>query len=150
MGDSTSEATDLALREPIPEEVEAQVRQRLDAGEEIRLSLASDIRLDGTYGSAWLVATDRRLLALSPNGKAEAEEIPLAEIETIEIRELHGSGLVKVRTPERVRTMALFSKSSVVRCGELPAALEQLVAEVRPSGELKTLVDRRFGSGHRS
>ena len=142
--------TDATLHEEISEPVRTQVRQRLDAGEDIELSIASDIKLDGSYGSAWLVATDRRLIALSPDGESDPqiEEIPLAEITSVEVRELNGSGVIKARTQDRGQTMAVFSKSAIARFSGVPAALEALIANARPLAEGETIIDGRFGSGH--
>ncbi len=52
--------------------------------EEVHLSISTDIKLDGLYGPAWLLATEKRLLAFSPNGGGPPEivDLPLAEIES--------------------------------------------------------------------
>ena len=141
---------DTALRDEVPEPLRLQVERRLDTGEDVQLSIASDIKLDGHYGSAWLLATDRRLITLSPNGEGEpqVEEIPLAEITAVEIRELSGSGVIKVRTLDRGRTMAVFSKSAIPRFSGLPAALEVLIAKARPIVDGEKIVDGHIGAGH--
>jgi ATP-binding cassette subfamily B protein len=137
------------LLDEIPEDLRPQVEGRLEAGEGVELSIASDIKLDGHYGDAWLLATDRRLLALSPNGEGDphVEEIALAEITTVEIRELSGSGVIKVRTGDRGRTMAVFSKSAIARFSDVPAQLEALIAKARPLVEGEKIIDGRIGSG---
>ena len=137
------------LLDEIPADLRPQVEGRLEAGEVVELSIASDIKLDGHYDAAWLLATDRRLLALSPNGEGDphVEEIALAEITTVEIRELSGSGVIKVRTGDRGRTMAVFSKSAIARFSDVPAQLEALIAKARPLVEGEKIIDGRIGSG---
>ena len=49
----------------------------LPPDEELRLSVTTDIQLDGLYGPAWLFATDRRLIAYSPDSGEPAGIINL-------------------------------------------------------------------------
>jgi len=138
-----------------PEEVPEAVRRSLDhlieKEEEIRLSVSSDIGLDGRFGSAWLLATDRSLIAVSPNGGTpDILHLPLAEISSVEIRELSGSGVMKVRTGSRGATVAVFSKSLIGKFAEVPGQLESLVKAARPEwgeeGETE-LVEGSVGAG---
>jgi len=94
-------------------ELPPEALARLAPEEEIHLSISTDIKLDGLYGPAWLLATKKRLLAFSPNGGGPPEivDLPLAEIESLEIQDLYGSGALKVRTQSTGRTVALFSKT---------------------------------------
>ena len=80
--------------------------------EQVQLSRCTDIKLDGLYGSAWLLATDRRLLAYSPDGGGPPNivDLPLSEITAVEIEDLHGSGALKARIAKRGAIVALFSK----------------------------------------
>ena len=97
--------------------------------EQVQLSLCTDIKLDGLYGSAWLLATDRRLLAYSPDGGGPPNivDLPLSEITAVEIEDLHGSGALKARTAERGATVALFSKTLGAQFADLPKQIEKLV-----------------------
>lgn len=52
--------------EEVPEEVFAATRNVLRPDEKILLSVATDLRFDGSYGAAWLVATGSRLIGISP------------------------------------------------------------------------------------
>ena len=105
--------------------------------EEVHLSISTDIKLDGLYGPAWLLATEKRLLAFSPNGGGPPEivDLPLAEIESLEIQDLYGSGALKVRTQSTGRTVALFSKTLNAQFASLPDQLEELVRQARPDDE---------------
>ncbi|MFL2541322.1 MAG: hypothetical protein ACJ0UT_05030, partial [Candidatus Latescibacterota bacterium] len=63
---SESTATDPIL--PQATDLPPEALALVPPEEKIRLSITTDIKLDGLYGSAWLVATDKRLLAFSPDG----------------------------------------------------------------------------------
>jgi ATP-binding cassette subfamily B protein len=61
------------FREQMPEHLEGAVRDLLDEGEEPRITLSADLDRNARFGAtSWLVATDRRLLILSPMGKASS------------------------------------------------------------------------------
>ena len=81
----------------------------LASDEQVQFSRCTDIKLDGLYGSAWLLATDQRLLAYSPDGGGPPDivDLPLNEITAVEIEDLHGSGALKARTAERGATVAV-------------------------------------------
>ena len=120
---------DLAVTAPPPEALAL-----LPPDEELRLSVATDIQLDGLYGPAWLLATDQRLLAYSPDGGGPPDivDLPLSEVENLEIQDLYGSGALKVRTRDSGQTVALFSKTLTARFAPLPDQLEELVRRARP------------------
>ena len=101
--------------------------------EEFRLAVSTDIKLDGQYGEAWLMATDDHLVAFSPDsgGPPDVVCLPLAEINGVEVREDWGTAALKVRTEEQGATMAVFSKSLVPALSELPNQVERLVKQAR-------------------
>jgi len=135
------------LQEEVPEEVRAGLR--LGPDEEVRLSLSTDIKLDGRYGSAWVLATDRRLLAFSPDGEGPPDivQVPLADITEVEIRNLLASGALKVRTAREGATVALFSKSLLPKFSDMPDRIETLVKQARPAGDREEVVKRTVGGG---
>ncbi|MEE3258194.1 MAG: ABC transporter transmembrane domain-containing protein, partial [Candidatus Latescibacterota bacterium] len=106
----------------------------LPPDEPVRLAVTTDIKLDGLYGPAWLIATDKRLLAYSPNGGGPPDvvDLPLAEVESLEIQDLYGSGALKVRTQTAGQIVALFSKTLTAQFAPLPDELEKLVRQARP------------------
>jgi len=135
--------------EDVPESVHQGVGHLMESGEDIHLSVLTDIRLDGKYGPAWLLATDQRLIAFSPDGGGQPDvvHIPLADIDTVEIRELFGSGVLKVRANDRGATVALFSKSLVTRFSDVPERLESLIREARPVDDEEKIVEGHIGAG---
>lgn len=120
--------------EEIPEEVLAATHNVLGPDEAILLSVATDLRFDGSYGAAWLVATGSRLIGISPSdsGHPETVSVPLVDIERVEVRERYGSGVLKVSTPGSGASLAFFTKSLLSRFAQIPARIEQLVRQAKP------------------
>lgn len=116
---------------PLATDLPAEALALLPPEETIRLSITTDIKLDGLYGPAWLLATDQRLLAFSPDGGGPPDivNLALAEIESLEIQDLYGSGALKARTQTTGQTIALFSKTLNAKFAPLPEALEKLVRQ---------------------
>lgn len=135
-------------RRELPAAVDAELDALMAPDEELRLAVASDIRLDGVYGDAYLLATNRQLLAISPNGaRPHVARLELPDIVSVEIRELFGSNVLKVRTAVTGATMAVFSKSLDERFADVPDQIETLVREAQPNAPEKLV--RRGGSRHR-
>ena len=123
-----------------------EARALLSAEEQIRLSITTDIKLDGLYGPAWLFATDKRLLAFSPDGDGPPDiiDMPLADIESLEIQDLYGSGALKVRTQSAGQTVALFSKTLTAQFAPLPDELEKLVRQAQPIDDDRKILHGRL------
>jgi ATP-binding cassette subfamily B protein len=121
----------------LPEEARTVVSRHTRQGEIVQFAVTTDIRLDGTYGPAWLLATDRRLLAISPNGPAGPDtiDVPFERIASVDIDDHFGSGSVRVRTGQDGATMAYFSKSLAPRFARLSDEIEDLLARTRESGQ---------------
>ena len=93
---------ELTTIEEMPEELENRAHALLANDEEIKVAVSTDLRFDGNYGKDWVVATDRRLIAFNQNGTPEHQlrEIPLTSIEAVEIVEMYGNNILKIRTSE--------------------------------------------------
>ena len=132
-GSRGAEGAPPSLRAAVPPRVRRELAGVVGPDEQFRLAVATDIRLDGRYGEAWLMATDDLLVAFSPDGGGPPDlvSLPLAEIRGVEVREDLGTAALKVRTGERGATMAVFSKSLVPALSELPDEVEGLVRRAR-------------------
>ena len=121
------------LRAAVPAQVRRALAELVDPDAALCLAVATDIKLDGQYGEAWLMATDDLLVAFSPDGGGPPDTVcfPLAEISGVEVREDWGTAALKVRTEEQGATMAVFSKSLVPALSELPHQVERLVKKAR-------------------
>ena len=124
-----------SFRAAVPPRVRRQLAEVVGPDEELRLAVTTDIRLDGRYGEAWLMATEDLLVAFSPDsgGPPGMVCLPLAEIKGVEVREDWGTAALKVRTGEKGATVAVFSRSLVPALSELPAQVEALVRQARPA-----------------
>ena len=137
------ETIESALLEDLPEEVRAKVGSLMGPDERIRLSVCTDIRLDGIFGAAWVLATDRNLLAYSPDGEGPSvTRIPLSEIAEVEVRGEFGSGVLKVRTARQGTTVALFSRSLFSKFSKIPDQIEALVKRAEPSREHESITKK--------
>ncbi|MDE2734839.1 MAG: ABC transporter ATP-binding protein [Gemmatimonadota bacterium] len=121
------------FRATVPAQVRRELAEVVAPDEELRLAVTTDIKLDGQYGEAWLMATADHLVAFSPDsgGPPDVVCLPLAEISGVEVREDWGTAALKVRTEEQGATMAVFSKSLVPALSELPNQVERLVKQAR-------------------
>ena len=131
---------------PLATDLPAEALALLPPEETIRLSITTDIKLDGLYGPAWLLATDQRLLAFSPDGGGPPDivNLALAEIESLEIQDLYGSGALKARTQTTGQTIALFSKTLNAKFAPLPEALEKLIRQAQPIDDDKKILRGRL------
>lgn len=129
--------------EEIPEDILAAARAVLEPDEEILLSAATDLRFDGSYGAAWLVATRHRLVGISPSdpGSPETVCVPLVDVERVEVRELFGSGVLKVSTPGSGASLAFFTKSLLSKFTQIPPRIERLVRQAKPVPDDKRIVN---------
>ena len=130
---SSTENAAPPFRATVPAQVRRELAEVVGPDEEFRLAVTTDIKLDGQYGEAWLMATDDLLVAFSPDsgGPPDMVCLPLAEISGVEVREDWSTAALKVRTEERGATMAVFSKSLVPALSELPNQVEHLVKQAR-------------------
>ena len=122
------------LVEEIPEEIRKVLDGRIGAGERLRVSVSTDITLEGEYGTGWLVATDERLLSFSPDGAGTPRvvHIPLEDVTSVEMQDMFGSNTLKVRTEDRGIEVARFSKSLVPKFARVPSEIETLVRKKKP------------------
>ena len=132
---SLAENAEPPFRAPVPAQVRRELAEVVSPDQEFRLAVTTDIKLDGQYGEAWLMATDDHLVAFSPDGGGPPDVVclPLNQIKGVEVREDWGTAALKVRTEEQGATMAVFSKSLVPALSELPNQLERLVKQAQPT-----------------
>jgi ATP-binding cassette subfamily B protein len=123
--------------EEMPEELETRAHELLANGEEIKVAVSTDLRFDGNYGKDWIIATDRRLLAFNQNGAPEHQvrEISLASVEAVEIVEMYGNNILKLRTSEDAMEVARYSRRVSPKFELATPELETLVQDANPDVE---------------
>ena len=128
---------ELTTMEEMPEELENRAQALLANGEEIKVAISTDLQFDGTYGKDWVIATDKRLIAFNQNGtpKHQLREISLSSVEAVEIVEMHGNNILKVRMPENAVEVARYSRRVSPKFDLATPELETLVSEANPNAE---------------
>ena len=128
---------ELTTMEEMPEELETRAHELLAKGEEIKVAVSTDLRFDGNYGKDWVIATDRRLLAFNQNGAPEHQvrEIPLTSVEAVEIVEMYGNNILKIRTSEDATEVARYSRRVSPKFELATPELETLVQDANPDVE---------------
>jgi len=101
------------------------------SGEEIKVSVLSDMSLDGSYKDAWFLGTDKRLLVFNGNNKRGAElvhEIPISDIKEVKIKNYIGNGLLEIITEEKAVEFLRFSRTALYGNSiiEIPQAIDKL------------------------
>ena len=135
----------LSTTEEVPELLKEQAEARLETGEEVKVSVSTDLRFDGTYGKDWLLITNKRIIAFNQDGVLghHLREVPLSDIEDVEILEMYGNNILKVSTADNAFELSRYSKRLAPKFGLAVSELEQLI----PRSEGNS--DGRRGRGRR-
>ena len=128
--------------EEIPEEIELRLRQEIQSDEELKVALSTDMTIDGRYGRDWLLATEKRLLTFNQNSKVEPEvfQIPLSEVDELEIRKLFGNNIIKIRTKDKGAEIARFSKSMASKFEPAVSEIQVLIQKSKPDEQAEDKV----------
>ena len=135
----------LSTTEDIPELLKEQAEALLETGEEIKVSVSTDLRFDGTYGKDWLLITNRQLIAFNQDGVLghNMREVPLSSIEDVEILEMYGNNILKVSTADNAFELSRYSKRLTPKFSRAVSELEGLVPQTEANS------DGRRGRGKR-
>ena len=121
----------LSTTEDVPELLKEQAEALLQTDEEIKVSVSTDLRFDGTYGKDWLLITNRRLIAFNQNGVLghHMREVPLSSVEDIEILEMYGNNILKVSTRDNAFELSRYSKRLTPKFSRAVSELEGLIPQ---------------------
>ncbi len=97
----------------LPEEVESRVKEKMELSERPKLTLRADIRPDGSYGDAWLVATDKAFMTVWRDRKDEVtvNRVPLVDVHGVYIHSFVGNSIVELRTDEGSVEAARYTRA---------------------------------------
>ena len=133
----------------LPLEVEAWLTANAP-GEAVKVVQYADLHGPGHFGDAWVIATDRSLIALrwDSEGLRLQARVPIEEVERLDLREFVGNGRLDVATQGQTQALARFTKSlarDVETTGREMAVLatEARAALGRPGVELVGNVGER-------
>ncbi|MYB02151.1 ABC transporter ATP-binding protein [Candidatus Poribacteria bacterium] len=139
----------LSTTEEVPELLKEQAAAVFEAGEEIKVSVSTDLRFDGTYGKDWLLITNKRLIAFNQNGTIghHMREVPLTAVEDIEILEMYGNNILKVSTADNAFEVSRYSKRLTPKFNLVVSELEELIPQKERDADGRPRGRRGFGPG---
>ncbi len=116
----------------LPREVHEWLDEHLP-GEEIRHVQYADLHGPGHFGDAWVIATDRKLVALrwDSSGLKLQAEAPLEDVESLVLREFVGNGRLDAVCCGRTSTLCRFTRSLAREVEESGRVFAQLATEAR-------------------
>ena len=134
----------------IPKDVLDSLKNLMHPEEKVQLSASTDLRSDGTYGSDWILATDRQLYAFRPNGEEPPGiiQIPLLEIVEAQVEDSPCSGVLKVRTANKGFTLAHFTRTLIPRFSNLSKEMLTLIQEIGFEGNQERSGDSKRPTTH--
>ncbi|MBT5871779.1 MAG: ABC transporter ATP-binding protein [Candidatus Latescibacteria bacterium] len=119
----------MSLTDPIPEAIQRKLNTCLEADEELRLAIESDVDNDGRFNPRWLITTDRRVMTVDLNGGKSDIAISLKDIQKVHIHPLVGGGMLEVSTFSDTVPLISYTQSKTERFVEASRGIEQLVEE---------------------
>ncbi len=127
----------LSTTEEVPELLKEQAEARLEAGEEIKISVSTDLRFDGTYGKDWLLITNKRIIAFNQDGVLghNMREVLLSVVEDVEILEMYGNNILKVSTTDNAFELSRYSKRLAPKFGRAVSELERLIPRTEANSD---------------
>jgi ATP-binding cassette subfamily B protein len=101
------------------------------SGEEVQVSVLSDMNIDGIYEDCWFLATDQRILVFNSDHKKNVElvhEIPLSDVKEVKIKNYIGNGILEILTPEKAIEVLRFSRTALYGNSiiEIPQAIDKI------------------------
>lgn len=119
----------MQLTDPIPDPIHKKLDPLLEADEEIRVALESDIDAAGKFNPRWLVMTDRRVMTLGLNGDGQDLEVPLKDLIKVQIEPLVGGSRLEVATKEDTIPLITYSQSRTDKFIEASRGIEQFIED---------------------
>jgi len=132
MNSSMSEGlSDLYPNMEIPVEINKKLKEILAPQEEVRISVSSDMNMDGAFEDCWLLATDKRLFVFSSNHSKKPEllhEVSISDITEVTLKNFTGNGFLEVETNNESIELLRFSKTALYtnNISNLPQAIDHL------------------------
>ena len=113
----------------LSDEVRGQIAPLLAAGEELKVGVETDMVLPGSFGTSWLVGTNRRICVFSPNGAGPTckVDLPLDNTASLVRRDGLGSSLLEARTVEGSVPLVRFTEARSDAVDAAQEALKELL-----------------------
>ena len=132
---ASEESLPIEFKEKLPEAIQKEFDSISEPGEDIQMTVSSDMNLEGNFEESWLLATNRRILVFSSDNEMDhrlIHEVPLADIDKVELKNYVGNGILEVKTADRAIELLRFSRTALHRNGlaEVPKAIDRLLERI--------------------
>jgi len=116
----------------LPLQVEAWLTANAP-GEAVKVAQYTDLHGPGHFGDAWVITTDRSVLAVrwDAGGLRLQASVPLAEVERLELREFVGNGRLDVVAQGQTQALARFTRSLARDFESIGREVAKLATEAR-------------------
>ena len=116
----------------LPLQVEAWLTANAP-GEAVKVVQYTDLHGPGHFGDAWVITTDRSVLAVrwDAGGLRLQASVPLAEVERLELREFVGNGRLDVVAQGQTQALARFTRSLARDFENVGREVAKLATEAR-------------------
>ena len=115
---------DTRVKKPIPDEVIRRLAEQAGTDASPRMAEVSDLDLERRFGRSWLAVFDGKVAVCDDAGRGFA--LALADIETVRLDELFGSGRLVAETDDGERTLVYYTKNCVNEFASFARALDDL------------------------
>lgn len=114
-----------------------ELQSFLEPGEELKVGVESDMVLPGSFGSSWLVATNRRICVFAQNGKGPAlkTDVPLPNTVSLNRREGLGSSLLEAHTAEGTIPLVRYTDARTDAIEAAQEAIKELLPRIQSEEE---------------
>jgi len=120
----------MQLNDPLPRELDEQLKKLLARTEEVLYCQRSDLNRDRRYGESYLVATDREVITLDQEKRPL--RVRLHRISEVRVDELFGSGRLVAVTDKGERALVYYSRAFVPEFAVFCRVLNDLAHARKP------------------
>lgn len=135
MDNNNNQEDPILLIDKLPNELEKRLKTDLQADEEFRIILATDMKLSGEFGRDWLLASDRQLFTVNYNDDLEPriKRYSFEDIVNIELKSYSGNGILRIVFEDHAVEGVRFSKTCSQRFSFASAELRDLIKKINSS-----------------
>ena len=116
----------MKLLEPMPHTIEEKIRGFLPPEEEELIRVSTDLNRDGSFGTQWVIVTDKKILIVSPGDTNGVMQVPIAEVLAARTEPLVGGGQLEIERKAGATALVPYSNSLAVKFSEVTRGIEQL------------------------
>jgi len=115
----------MKLVEPMPHTVKEKIRGVLPLEEE-RICVSTDLNPDGTFGTQWVLVTDKRILIVPTESADGVVQVSIKEVTSAQTEPLVGGGRLELERDGNATVFVPYSSSLAAKFSEVVRGIEQL------------------------